>query len=517
MIFERGQVDRIREILKKQHLAFLVRVVGSDHLSQDQRRDAIRLGVEMTQKESLLSLVYRNNRINDLAGEGGPQTVSAMRAQQKNAGPTTPAQISTEDNLNATFTHHVEKLHAEKASRVEGVLREYNTTATAESLIGKQTPPSVASVRARLQEATGDANRNMQRIAVTEVANAVGLGSMDHVLSSTVGTSPTEVMVYRLSVVDAALCLSVEEMVLDSFGAPVPVGSLREGDMIMSASGSPARVTSVKARTTQVTKFSLKAGISIVCTPDHPVLVRSTTPGVQPEKPMLLFVPMSRLERAYHAFTLATKDSLTKDDLRLLKHVPSFVKKCGFDDVFYFMRSVFEECEDGVRSGLSAKDLLLRRNPKPLTLIEARTLSSWLRLWGLNVEGSSSFRRGDFVTSKRSAGKRTVVEIEMDQNSDRTYVQPSGVVSHNCSTCRTFYNDRDGTPAVYRLSTIVGNGSNYGKKKPMWRPVVGATHPHDRESGILELKPGWKVLAGGKLEYIGLARWSEYIAKKVRS
>jgi hypothetical protein len=51
----------------------------------------------------------------------------------------------------------------------------------------------------------------------------------------------------------------------------------------------------------------------------------------------------------------------------------------------------------------------------------------------------------------------------------------------------------------------------------MWRPVVGATHPQDRESGILELKPGWKVLAGGRLEYIGLARWAEYIKAKVRS
>jgi hypothetical protein len=86
-----------------------------------------------------------------------------------------------------------------------------------------------------------------------------------------------------------------------------------------------------------------------------------------------------------------------------------------------------------------------------------------------------------------------------------------------CKHCRRFYLDSDETPALYRMSTLLGNGTNYGKKAQQWNPVIGATHPNDRESGAIELRPGWKVLQDGKLEYIGLEKWDEYISKKLRS
>lgn len=84
-----------------------------------------------------------------------------------------------------------------------------------------------------------------------------------------------------------------------------------------------------------------------------------------------------------------------------------------------------------------------------------------------------------------------------------------------CKYCRRFYMDDDGSPKVYKLSTLLGNGSNFGKKKDSWLPVVGATHPNERCSQVIELKPGWKVLPGGKQTYIGLEKWNDYIVNKV--
>lgn len=84
-----------------------------------------------------------------------------------------------------------------------------------------------------------------------------------------------------------------------------------------------------------------------------------------------------------------------------------------------------------------------------------------------------------------------------------------------CKYCRRFYMDEDGSPKVYKLSTLLGNGSNFGKKKDSWLPVVGATHPNERCSQVIELKPGWKVLPGGKQTYIGLEKWNDYIVNKV--
>ena len=86
-----------------------------------------------------------------------------------------------------------------------------------------------------------------------------------------------------------------------------------------------------------------------------------------------------------------------------------------------------------------------------------------------------------------------------------------------CKYCRRFYNYDDMSPKVYKLSTLLGNGSNYGRKTDEWLPVVGATHPNTRTSQIIELKPGFKALPGGKVTYIGLDKWKDYIHEKLEA
>jgi hypothetical protein len=86
-----------------------------------------------------------------------------------------------------------------------------------------------------------------------------------------------------------------------------------------------------------------------------------------------------------------------------------------------------------------------------------------------------------------------------------------------CKWCKKFYIDSDGTPKVYRLSTLLSNGTNYGKPTADWRPVTGATHPNTRTSQIIELKPGFAVQAGGSVTYIGMDKWNDYIVNKLES
>jgi len=89
--------------------------------------------------------------------------------------------------------------------------------------------------------------------------------------------------------------------------------------------------------------------------------------------------------------------------------------------------------------------------------------------------------------------------------------------SKTCKMCRRFYQDSDNAPKVYRLSTLLANGSNYGKKQDQWLPVTGSTHPNSRTSQVIELPPGWKVLPGGSLTYIGMEKWRKYILEKLDS
>lgn len=110
-----------------------------------------------------------------------------------------------------------------------------------------------------------------------------------------------------------------------------------------------------------------------------------------------------------------------------------------------------------------------------------------------------------------------VVSQNTDKNLDDVYVYRIPVNDAKlCKYCRRFYLDSDDSPKVYKLSTLLGNGSNYGKKATDYLPVVGATHPNERCSQIIELKPGFKVLPGGTVTYIGLDKWNDYLFEKVK-
>lgn len=48
-----------------------------------------------------------------------------------------------------------------------------------------------------------------------------------------------------------------------------------------------------------------------------------------------------------------------------------------------------------------------------------------------------------------------------------------------CPHCKKFYLERDGkTPRLFKLSELMANGTNYGKKTTEWQPTLGIVHPH---------------------------------------
>ena len=46
--------------------------------------------------------------------------------------------------------------------------------------------------------------------------------------------------------------------------------------------------------------------------------------------------------------------------------------------------------------------------------------------------------------------------------------------------CDALYNGPDGQPRIFKLEVLEANGSNAGRNKASWMPVIGATHPHCR-------------------------------------
>lgn len=132
-------------------------------------------------------------------------------------------------------------------------------------------------------------------------------------------------------------------------------------------------------------------------------------------------------------------------------------------------------------------------------------IRNWERI--VNTEVSNAVNLG-------SADR--IVNDNKSKPADEVYVyriNPNDAAT--CKYCRRFYIDSDGSPKVYKLSTILNNGTNFGKKAQDWKPVAAATHPNCRDSQLLELRPGWRVMPGGSQTFIGVDAWKDYIFRKV--
>jgi hypothetical protein len=139
---------------------------------------------------------------------------------------------------------------------------------------------------------------------------------------------------------------------------------------------------------------------------------------------------------------------------------------------------------------------------------------------GTSGDGTRDWTRIAVTEMSNAIGIASVDRIVSDNvgsDLDEVYVFRITVKdAKTCKWCRRFYDDKDGSPKLYPLSTLLANGSNYGKKTDSWMPVIGATHPNERCSQMIELKPGFKLLTDGSVTYIGLDKWKDYLLNKVQ-
>jgi len=96
-----------------------------------------------------------------------------------------------------------------------------------------------------------------------------------------------------------------------------------------------------------------------------------------------------------------------------------------------------------------------------------------------------------FERSFTSALTDTVNDVAVDSATAEslfTGIPPKDIVVYKkvvnddrlCKWCNRFYQHADGSPILYTLAELQANGSNYGKPKSEWKPVLGKTHPFCR-------------------------------------
>lgn len=95
-----------------------------------------------------------------------------------------------------------------------------------------------------------------------------------------------------------------------------------------------------------------------------------------------------------------------------------------------------------------------------------------------------------------------IVENNVDKKQTEIYVYKTGPHDvKTCKYCKKFWFLSDAvTPKVYKLSELVANGSNMGKKAADWKATVDITHPNERHY-LQELPIGFGF-KNGALSYM---------------
>lgn len=85
-------------------------------------------------------------------------------------------------------------------------------------------------------------------------------------------------------------------------------------------------------------------------------------------------------------------------------------------------------------------------------------------LWDAKLQGEA-----EAIINNESPLSRNGVETEV-------YKKPA---PNCCQKCKQLYLERDGiTPRVFKISELLANGNNYGKKQADWLPTLGVLHPN---------------------------------------
>lgn len=131
------------------------------------------------------------------------------------------------------------------------------------------------------------------------------------------------------------------------------------------------------------------------------------------------------------------------------------------------------------------KDELVNKVPPPEKR-EERDNSAILGLMafvGLAVKAAHS----DFLRDLTVAMTNTITNGVLDEASLRSEDLSEAKVFKTvvndgslCQWCNKFYTFLDGRPKIYTVKELMANGTNDGKPKSQWKPVLGSTHPRCR-------------------------------------
>lgn len=217
MVVSKETLEKIREIVNRHYSKLTISMLGRSVFSDKELKEMKAAGIDTANKDSFLEMVYYHNFINNPITAQAPTSVEDMRAQQSQPGqkPTGEAHDYTIQNQNDKTKQLIDKLKMNVISRIEGFIRDNNDSYKFDALQNLDRPDalddlvkesSLGKVKQKLRDSSGDANRDWQRVAITEMSNAIGIGSVDRIVTENRTADLDDVYVYRIIVADSLTC-----------------------------------------------------------------------------------------------------------------------------------------------------------------------------------------------------------------------------------------------------------------------------------------------------------------------
>lgn len=217
MVVSKETIEKIRKIIEKHHARLTISVLGRSVFSPKELKEMEVAGIDTSNKDSLLAMCYFHNFINNPLRNDAPSSVEDMRVQQSQHGikPAGEAHDYTVDNLNDKAKQLIDKMRAAVTTRIEGFIRDNNDEYKMNALqnldrsdamdeLVKES--SIGKIKQKLRDSAKDANRDWERVAITEMSNAIGIGSVDRIVTDNRTADLDDVYVYRITVGDALTC-----------------------------------------------------------------------------------------------------------------------------------------------------------------------------------------------------------------------------------------------------------------------------------------------------------------------
>lgn len=417
-------LEKIKKIVDGRYRYIMLGVLGNKALSDKDKKILEAAGIDYRNKESLVSLIYHHNYHNNPADPKSPKNLAAIKVSLKGKKLKDSTILGT---LNDSFKELTEKMQADTEARVLGLVRDSFRKIEMQKMSDKSIDvaqlfkESASTIKQRLRDASASGSRDWQRVVLTEMSNAIGYGSTEKILDDNKDTSPSEIIVYRVTVNDNVTCFSESEEILMGDGSYKVLKDVEVGDKIQSGNrmkdrnpGSKAKVLNKIIQEQEVFRYEFEDGTLIEATKEHPVLVKSAN--------FLGFLTLEELEKSLIPFIVPKWEDLTIGEKSSLSRIPKWVNELdeSFVDMHSFWKTHGTEIIKDINNIKNKKQAKLVWNKWNLPkLTWDRRFSDMIKLCGVDCKSlikahNKDNRHNNKYLEKASKEKQAILQRNKD-------------------------------------------------------------------------------------------------------